>query len=35
MTVVLEGPPPSWLAGCTDQALRARLGSDTYVRGAA
>jgi superfamily II DNA or RNA helicase len=35
MTVLLESPPPSWLADCTEQSLRARLGSDTYVRGAA
>jgi superfamily II DNA or RNA helicase len=30
-----EGPPPPWLADCSDQALRTRLGSDTYTRGAA
>ena len=34
MKFVLEGPPPSWLAECTDQALRTRLGTDTYLRGA-
>jgi hypothetical protein len=33
--VLLEGPPPSWLVACTDQALRARLGADTWARGAA
>jgi hypothetical protein len=33
--VVLEGPPPPWLVGCTDQALRARLGADTWARGTA
>lgn len=32
---VLEGPPPSWLRHCTDQALQARLGPDTCARGAA
>ena len=34
MRVVLEEPPPSWLVGCTDQVLRARLGADTWARGA-
>jgi superfamily II DNA or RNA helicase len=33
--VLLKGPPPSWLVDCTDQALRARLGADTWARGAA
>jgi superfamily II DNA or RNA helicase len=33
--VVLDGPPPSWVEECTDQALRARLGPGTYARGAA
>ena len=35
MRAVFEGPSPVWVAGCTDQALRARLGSDTFARGAA
>ncbi|MEX2289072.1 MAG: DEAD/DEAH box helicase [Mycobacteriales bacterium] len=35
MKVLHEGPPPSWLGGCTDQALRVRLGADTWARGAA
>ena len=35
MKVSFQGSPPSWLVGCTDQALRARLGADTWARGAA
>ncbi len=35
MKVLVKGPPPSWLVGCTDQALRARLGADTWARGTA
>jgi len=35
MKMTFEGPPPSWVDDCTDQALRARLGADTWARGAA
>jgi superfamily II DNA or RNA helicase len=32
--VVLDGPPPSWVAAVTDQDLRSRLGPGPYVGGA-
>jgi len=35
MKVVLDGSPPSWVAQCTDDALRARLGSGVHSRGEA
>ena len=35
MRVVLDGPPPAWVSECSDEALRTRLGSGPYARGAA
>lgn len=33
MKIVIEGQPPSWVDGYTDQALRVRFGADTWARG--
>ncbi len=35
MRVILDGPLPTWVAGCSDHQMRARLGSGPYARGAA
>ena len=35
MRLLLDGPLPSWVAGCSDQELRSRLGSGAFARGAA